>query len=128
MKHGCLLLADNHMNILGSVRGMLAQFFEAIIMVTDEKSLLEAAEKVRPDLIIVDLSMHVSREINVARRLGNAFPGIKFIILSVHDEPVAEQECFEAGAAGFVLKRAAETDLIPMVAAVMRGETYAASH
>jgi len=124
MKQGCLLLADSHTNMLGSVRGLLKPFFEAILMVADEKSLLEAAKKVRPDLIIVDLSMPVSREINVARRLGKAFPGMKFVILSIHDEPVAAEECLEAGAAGFVLKRAAETDLIPAVAAVMRGGIY----
>jgi DNA-binding NarL/FixJ family response regulator len=127
MKQGCLLLADSHMNMLGSVRGLLAPFFEIILMVTDEQSLLEAAEKVQPDLIIVDLSMQVSREINVARRLGNAFPDVKFIILSIHDERVAAKECLEAGAAGFVLKRAAETDLIPAMSAVMRGETYVSS-
>ena len=127
MKQGCLLLADSHMNMLGGIRGLLEPFFETIMMVTDEKSLLEAAEKVQPDLIVVDLSMPVSREINVARRLGKSFPGKKFIILSIHDEPVAIGECLEAGAAGFVLKRAADTDLIPAVEAVMRGETYVSS-
>jgi DNA-binding NarL/FixJ family response regulator len=115
------------MNMLGGVRGLLEPFFKTILMVTEEKSLLDAAEKVRPDLIIVDLSMHVSREINVARRLGKLFPGMKFIILRIHDEPVAVEECLEAGAAGFVLKRSADTDLIPAVAAVMRGETYVSS-
>jgi len=74
MKQGCLLLADSHINILGGIRGLLEPFFETIMMVTDEKSLLEAAEKVQPDLIVVDLSMLVSREINVARRLGKSFP------------------------------------------------------
>jgi DNA-binding NarL/FixJ family response regulator len=127
MKQGCLLLADSHMNMLGGIRGLLEPFFETIMMVTDEKSLLEAAEKVRPDLIVVDLSMHVSREINVARRLGKSFPGMKFIILSIHDEPVAVEECLEAGAAGFVLKRMADTDLVPAVEAVMKGETYVSS-
>ena len=127
MKQGCLLLADSHMNMLGGVRGLLEPYFETILMVTDEKSLLEAADKVRPDLIVVDLSMHVSREINVARRLGKSFPGMKLIILSIHDEPVAVEECLEAGAAGFVLKRSAETDLIPAVNEVMRGATYVSS-
>ena len=127
MKQGCLLLADSHMNMLGGIRGLLEPFFETIMMVTDEKSLLEAAEKVRPDLIVVDLSMHVSREINVARRLGKSFPGMKFIILSIHDEPVAVEECLEAGAAGFVLKRMADTDLVPAVAAVMEGDSYVSS-
>ena len=127
MKLGCLLLADRHMNMLGGIRGLLEPFFETIMMVTDEKSLLDAAEKVQPDLIVVDLSMPVSREINVARRLGKLFPGKKFIILSIHDEPVAVDECLEAGAAGFVLKRAADTDLIPAVEAVMKGDTYVSS-
>ena len=127
MKQGCLLLADSHMNMLGGIRGLLEPFFETILMVTDEKSLLEAAQKVQPDLIIVDLSMPVSREINVARRLGKFFPGMKFVILSIHDEPIAVVECLEAGAAGFVLKRATETDLIPAVEAVMKGNTYVSS-
>jgi DNA-binding NarL/FixJ family response regulator len=127
MKHGCLLLADSHMNMLRGVRGLLEPFFETTLMVTDERSLLEAAEKVRPVLIVVDLSMPVSREINVARSLGKSFPGMKFIILSIHDEPVAMEECLEAGASGFVLKRAADTELIPAVEAVLRGETYVSS-
>jgi DNA-binding NarL/FixJ family response regulator len=127
MKHGCLLLADSHMIMLGGVRGLLEPFFETIMMVTDEKSLLEASEKVRPDLIVVDLSMPVSREINVARRLGKTFPDRKFIILSIHDEPAAVEECLEAGAAGFVLKRAADTDLILAVEAVMKGDIYVSS-
>lgn len=127
VKQGCLLLADSHMNMLGGVRGLLEPYFETILMVTDEKSLLEAAEKVCPVLIVVDLSMPVSREINVARRLGKSFPGMKFIILSIHDEPVAVEECLEAGAAGFVLKRTAQSDLIPAVEAVMRGGQYVSS-
>ena len=124
MKQGCLLLADSHMNMLVGILGLLEPYFETILMVTDEKSLLEAAQKVQPDLIIVDLSMPVSREINVARRLGKLFPGMKFVILSIYDEPIAVVECLEAGAAGFVLKRSTETDLVPAVEAVMRGDTY----
>jgi DNA-binding NarL/FixJ family response regulator len=124
MRRGCLILADSHHDMLGSLRDLLAPLFDATLMVADEESLLEAADKVRPDLIVVDLSLPVPGEINVARRIRNSFPEAKFIILSIHDEMVAINECLEAGAAGFVLKRSAVTDLIPAVKAVLRGDSY----
>ena len=124
MGGGCLILADNHHEMLGSMRNLLSPLFDAILMVSDEDSLLIVAEKVRPELIVVDLSLPVSSQINVARRLSSKFPDTKFIILSIHDESVAVNECLEAGAAGFVLKRAAATDLVPAIEAVRRGETY----
>ena len=124
MRLSCLILADSHHNMLGSLRSLLAPLFDATMMVADEESLLAAADRVRPDLIVVDLSLPVLGEINVARRIRNKFPETKFIILSVHDEVVAINECLEAGAAGFVLKRSAVTDLVPAVEAVLRGESY----
>jgi len=66
----------------------------------------------------------VTKEINIARRLKTAFPNIKLIILSVHDEQAAVRECIEAGACGVVLKRRAVDDLIPAVEAVLKGNTY----
>jgi DNA-binding NarL/FixJ family response regulator len=93
-------------------------------MVADEASLLEAAEKINPDLIIADLSLPVTREVNIARCLKKSFPMTKLIILSVHDEPVAINECMEAGAAGFVLKRTAVNDLVPAIEAILQDVKY----
>ncbi len=59
--------------------------------------------------------------------INKSFSQIKFIVLSVHDEPVAAIDCLEAGSAAFVLKRRAVDDLIPAVEAVLRGETYVSS-
>jgi DNA-binding NarL/FixJ family response regulator len=124
MKQGCLILADSHHDMLGGLRTLLAPLFESTLMVADEVSLLAAADRVRPELIVVDLSLPISGEINVARYIKAKFPETRFIIMSVHDEDVARNECLEAGATGFVLKRSAATDLVPAVEAVMRGETY----
>jgi DNA-binding NarL/FixJ family response regulator len=121
---GKVLLADNHQNMLAGVRTLLEDMFDKVFMVADEASLLEAAEKIVPDLIVADLSLPVTREINIARRLKKTFPAIKFIILSVHDEPNAINECIEAGAAAFVLKRTAVNDLIPAIEAVQRGAPF----
>ena len=124
MKLGKVLLADNHQNMLAGVRALLENKFDKVFMVADEASLLEAAEKIEPDLIIADLSLPVTREINIARRLKKSFPGIKLIILSIHDERNAINECIEAGAAAFVLKRTAVNDLIPAIEAVQHGSSY----
>jgi DNA-binding NarL/FixJ family response regulator len=124
MKQGRVLLADNHQNMLEGVRNLLESTFETVFMVADEASLMEAAEKLNPDLIVADLSLAVTKEINIARRLKTAFPNIKLIILSVHDEQAAVRECIEAGACGVVLKRRAVDDLIPAVEVVLKGNTY----
>ena len=124
MKKGKVLLADIHQNMLAGVRTVLENMFEKVFMVADEASLLDAAEMIKPDLIIADLSLPVTSEINIARRLNKNFPEIKLIVLSVHDESSAINECMEAGAKGFVLKRTAVNDLVPAIEAVMQDDTY----
>jgi DNA-binding NarL/FixJ family response regulator len=94
-----------------------------VFMVADETSFIEAAEKLKLDLIR-HLSLPVRNEINVARRLKKVFPGIKLIILSVHDEGSAVGECLVAGASGFVLKRTAVNDLVRAIETVMNGDIY----
>lgn len=124
MKQGKVILADAHQSMLAGERALLESMFETVFMVADEASLIEAAEKLSPDLIVADLSLPVTKEINIARRLKKAFPGIKLIILSVHDEGAAVGECLVAGASGFVLKRTATNDLIPAIEAVLSGDIY----
>jgi len=124
MKMGKVLLADNHQNMLAGVRTLLENMFDKVFMVADEASLLEAATKINPDLIIADLSLPVTKESNVAQRLIKNFPTIKLIVLSVYDEQVAIDECIESGVAGFVLKRTAVNDLAAAIEAVKQGTTY----
>ncbi len=124
MKSGRVLLADSHSTMLEGIRGLLETMFEAVVMVADEESLLEATAKLKPDLVVADLSLPVSEGGNVARRLKNRHPELKIIILSVHDEPTAVKEALAAGALGFVLKRSAVTDLVPAVRKVRQGQTY----
>ena len=124
MKQGKVILADNHQNMLAGERTLLESMFETVFMVADEASLIEAAEKLKPDLIVADLSLPVTSEINIVRRLKKVFPGIKLIILSVHDEGSAVGECLVAGASGFVLKRTAVNDLVRAIETVMKGDIY----
>ena len=124
MRNKCVILADSHQNMLEGIRGLLETTFETVIMVADKNSLFKAAEDLDPDLAVVDLSLPVAGEVNVARELKNRHPQLRLIILSVHDEPVAVEEVMAAGASAFVLKRSAATDLMQAVDEVSNGNLY----
>jgi DNA-binding NarL/FixJ family response regulator len=123
-KCGCMLIADNHPGMMGAVRGLLEGMFETVVMVADEGSLLVAIPRVQPDLVVVDLSLPVAGHCHIVQRLGEQFPGLKVIVLSVHSEAEAARAALDAGAAGFVLKRTAVTDLAEAVRAVRGGNRY----
>jgi DNA-binding NarL/FixJ family response regulator len=110
--------------MLEAVRGLLVGRFAVTVMVADEPSLLEAVGRMEPDLVVVDLSLPVSGAVNVLRPLLSRYPGLRVIVLSVHDEQTALSQVLTAGAAGFVLKWTAAVDLAAAVDAVLRGETY----
>jgi DNA-binding NarL/FixJ family response regulator len=124
MNHGRVLLADNHLGMLGGVHSLLEALFETVLMVADERSLVDAVKSFKPDLVVVDLSLPGAGEANIARRLMEGHPDLRLIVLSVHDEPTVVSQMLSVGVAGFVLKRAAATDLIPAVKEVLRGGSY----
>ena len=124
MRRKRILIADAHPNMMGGVRYLLKDLFDVIFMVADEHSLADAVVANPPDLVIVDLSMPVSMAKNIARLLHRLNPGLRFIVLSVHDEQSVVAECLAAGANGFVLKRTAVTDLIAAVETVLTGGVY----
>jgi DNA-binding NarL/FixJ family response regulator len=109
--------------MLEAVRGLLEGRFATTVMVADENSLLEAVKRLEPDLVVVDLSLPVSGGGNVVRTLLNRYPGLRVIVLSVHDEQAALSQALGAGALGFVLKRTAAVDLPVAVDAVLLGVT-----
>jgi len=123
-KSGCVILADRHQNLLEGIRGLLEALFETVVMVADKRSLFEVIDKVRPDLAVVDLSLSPSAQVSIAGEMKKYYPELKFIILSVHDDPTAIDEVMSAGAAGFVLKRSVAVDLFEAVQRVQEGRTF----
>lgn len=124
MKHGLVILADKHQGMLEGIRGLLETVFDTVVMVADKDALFETARRLEPDLAIVDLSLPISSGINIVRQFKERHPDQKCIVLSVHDDKEVIEQVLSSGAAGFVLKRAAGTDLIPAVEEVLEGRTY----
>lgn len=124
MKHGTVLVADSHSPMLEGVRSLLEERFEAVVMVADEGSLLPTAEKLQPDLVIVDVSFPMTGTKNAVVVLRERFPEIQLIALSIHDESVAVERVLASGAFAYVLKRCATTDLVPALEEVSAGRVY----
>ena len=121
---GHVVLAESHPAMLEGIRRLIETVTETAIMVADEPSLIQAIHKIRPDLVIADLSFQVSGAANVVRLIKRDQPTIKVIAVSIHDDLTALNEAVEAGAEGVVLKRRAAVDLIPAIRAVCQGHRY----
>jgi DNA-binding NarL/FixJ family response regulator len=113
--------------MLGGVHSLLEALFTSVMMVADESSLEEAVGAVKPDLVVVDLSLPRARDrndMNLIRQLTREHPNLRLVVLSVHDDPTAAAEVRAAGAAGYVLKRSVAADLVPAVRAVLSGGEF----
>ena len=111
----CVLLADRHHGLTEGIRGLLETEFDAVVMVANEGSLLEAAERLRPEVVVVDLSLSRAGGIAWLASLRKVTPESALIVLSVHDEEGPARAATRAGADAVVLKRAIATDLLTTV-------------
>jgi DNA-binding NarL/FixJ family response regulator len=119
-----VILADRHPNLLEGIRGLLETTFDYVVMVADEESLREALDRLRPDLVVIDLSFPITRERNVALWLRKYDQALRFIVLSVDDDRTVVDQCMASGASGLVLKRSIVTDLVPATTEVLQGHSY----
>jgi len=111
----CVLLADRHHGLSEGLRSLLETAFGTVMMVADAASLLEGAERLHPDLAIADLSLARDGGLGWLGTLRRRCPGLRVIVLSVHDEESVRAAALAAGADAFVLKRDISTDLLPAV-------------
>jgi len=119
-----VLLADDHTLVLEGLRKLLAPHFDLVETVEDGRELLRKAPLVRPDVVLLDISMPLLNGIDAARRLRRLLPETRIVFLTMHDDPAYVTEAFRAGAAGYVLKRSAASELVHAVHEVMNGRSY----
>ena len=124
MKKTSVLLADRHPALVESIRDLLETLFDTVVMVSDEKSLIETLDRFDPDLVVADLEMSVTGAQNVADLLNRYDPELKFIILSTHEGKEVMGSCKSSGASGYILKRSSAGNLIKAIEAVQNGGTY----
>jgi len=124
LKHGCVILADIHHPLLEATKGLLDVKFDSVVMVSTFESLLEAAIKIRPELIVADISLPSVDGQKLLLKLDERLKGFKIIVLGSYNEADIVNSIFEKGVEGYVLKRLTATDLLQAVDKVLSGETY----
>ncbi len=121
-----ILLVDDHAILRAGLRAILNA--EADIEIVDEagdgKEAVAKAEKLRPDVALMDISMPVMDGLEATRRIQQSCPEVKVLVLTVHDNEEYLFQVLEAGGSGYVVKKSADTELISAIRAVHRGEAF----
>ena len=124
MNKNRVLLADDHRIVLEGLRGLLEPEFEIVGAVEDGRTLVAEAKRLRPDLVVVDISMPELNGIDAARQIKKFDASIRVVFLTMHADAGYAASAFEAGASGFVLKHSAPQELITALRDAMLGRTY----
>ncbi len=122
-----LLMADDHTLVLEGIRKLLENEVELVGAVEDGHELLEAAVLLRPDVILLDISMPRLNGIEACRQLVKLVPATRIIFLTMHADVVYVEEALRAGGSGYLLKRSAAAELTAAIQAVMSGGRYVTS-
>lgn len=121
-----LLLVDDHEVVRSGLRMLLEN--EADLVIEGEASTggqaLELVEKLRPDVVIMDITLPDISGIDATRQVKQRYPNVAIVALTIHEDQQYFFEMLQAGASGYVPKRAAPDDLITAIRSAFRGETY----
>lgn len=119
-----VLLAEDHTVVLEGLQALLKDSFELVGMVHDGRALLEAAERLRPDVIVTDISMPLLNGLDAIRQIRARRPDAKIIVLTMHRDTHLAAEAFRAGVSGYLLKISPCEELVNAIREVARGRSY----
>jgi DNA-binding NarL/FixJ family response regulator len=118
------LIADDHLIFAEALKIFLERTYPVIGVVADGRALIEAALRLRPEIVVVDVGMPVLNGLDAVRRIKEDAPNVKFIILTMQADPNLAAAALELGSIGFVLKQAAGSELLKAIDHVLHGKVY----
>lgn len=119
-----ILLADEHVLIQEGLRRMLEPQHNIVDAVSDGRSLVEAALRLKPELIILDVTMPLLTGIEAARQIKKRLPRVRLLFLTAHTNPAYLREALSAGATGYILKSSTREQILDTVKTVLAGQRY----
>jgi DNA-binding NarL/FixJ family response regulator len=119
-----VLLADDHLMLLDALKGLLEPAYSVVGLVVEGRALLKAADRLRPDVVVLDIAMPHLNGLDAGRKLKKKMPAVKLIFLTMNEDPYMVGEAFRAGASAFLLKQAAGLELTDAIEKVLKGGTY----
>ncbi len=119
-----ILLADDHRIVLEGLNNLLTANYDVVGMAEDGHTLVKEALRLKPDVIIADISMPSLNGIDAVRQIRKEGFNPKVIFLTMHNDPMYAKEVLDMGASGFVLKHSATSELITALQEALRGHTH----
>jgi DNA-binding NarL/FixJ family response regulator len=119
-----ILLADDHRMLTDALKRVLEPRCEVVGIVSDGRALLEAAERLQPDIVVLDIVMPRLNGLDAGRQLKAKMPRLKLIFMTMHEDPYLVGEAFRAGGSAFLLKEAAAKELTDALDQVLTGGSY----
>jgi len=119
-----VLLADDHTMLLDAFKRVLEPVCEVVGSVADGRALLEAAPKLKPDAIVLDIAMPRLNGLDACRQLHQTMPETKLIFLTANEDPDLAVEAFRMGASAYLLKNSASSELFIAIQHALCGKIY----
>jgi DNA-binding NarL/FixJ family response regulator len=124
MKIPRILLADDHVLIATALKTLLEPRCLVVGTVADGHELLEAAPELKPDVVLVDISMPLLNGLEAGRQLRVMMPRMKLLYLTMNEDPEFAREALSTGASGYLLKKSAASELFHAIQEVMKGKSF----
>jgi len=124
MKSIRVLLADDHRIVAEGLKRLLEQDFDLVGVVDNGVKLLESFRRLKPDVIVADITMPGMSGLDAFARMKLEDPDVKVVFLTMHQNVAYAREALQGGARGYVLKQSAVDELILAVRAAMAGRTF----
>jgi len=119
-----VLLADDHELLLGAFEKLLSSECDIVGQVTNGRALVEAAERLKPEVIVLDIAMPQLNGLEAGRKIKQSLRDVKLVFLTMNEDSDLAAEAFRAGASGYLLKRSAASELPKAIREVMQGRSY----
>ena len=124
MRRPRILLADDHLLLLEAFQRILEPEFDVVGTVSDGRELLKVAPRLKPEVIVLDVSMPQLNGLDAGAKLRKSMPDTKLVFLTMHEDPDLVSKALEIGASGFLLKSSAASELSKAIWKVLAGKTY----
>ena len=110
-----VMIADDHPEVTKAICRLLALDCDVVGTVADGAAVLEAAQRLRPDVIVMDLNLPAVSGLEACRRVTQENPGARIIMFTATDDPNLRRRAFEVGASAFLCKVSTDTDLLSAI-------------
>lgn len=124
MKRARVLLADDHRMMAEGLKRLLDPEFDLVGLVEDGRALVEAAARLKPDVIVADITMPRLNGLDAIPLLKKDNPNVRVVVITMHRETAYARRALAAGASGFVLKSSAPSELIEAIHAALAGRSF----